>query len=144
MYPRANTLGIILQHNCILLEELEGKHSKGIGLYYRPIGGTIEIGEKSDETLWREFREELGVEIIIRRYISCIENIFKIDENVGHEITQIYLADFKDKNLYQKDIFTVREANKITYAKWIPKADIITGKNVVYPDGLTEIIKKEL
>jgi hypothetical protein len=46
MYPRANTLGIIVKDNYLLLEELKGKHSKGIGFYYRPIGGTIELGER--------------------------------------------------------------------------------------------------
>ncbi|GAQ19031.1 DNA mismatch repair protein MutT [Oceanobacillus picturae] len=70
MFPRANTLGIIIKDNCILLEEKEGTHSKGEGYYYRPIGGTIELGEKSEETLVREFYEELGLEIAITRYIS--------------------------------------------------------------------------
>lgn len=88
MYPKANTLGIILRNNKILLEELEGKHSKGIGIYYRPIGGTIELGEKSSETIIREYSEEIAVDIKIKRYIGCLENIFRIDENIGHEITQ--------------------------------------------------------
>jgi len=144
MYPRANTLGIILKKNYILLEEQKGKHSKGNGLFYRPIGGTIEYGERSDETLLREYMEELGVEIIIKRYLTCIENIYKIDENVGHEITQLYLVDFKDKNLYQREIFTVREAERITYAKWIQKEDVVAGKKILYPDGLSELLKKEL
>jgi ADP-ribose pyrophosphatase YjhB (NUDIX family) len=144
MYPRANTLGIIVKDNNILLEEQEGKHSKGIGFYYRPIGGTIEIGERSNETLVREFSEELGVEIVVSRYISCIENIFKIDENIGHELTQLYFVDFKDKNLYQKEHFTVSEGNKITHAKWVSKEEIFSGEKVLYPSGLTELLKQEI
>lgn len=144
MYPRANTLGIIIRDNYILLEELEGKHSKGIGFYYRPIGGTIELGERSNEALMREFKEELGVEVYIRRYISCIENIFKIEENIGHEITQIYIVDFKDANLYQTDQFTVSEGNKITRAKWVSKNEILSGEKVLYPNGLTELLKIEI
>ncbi|UAL45561.1 NUDIX domain-containing protein [Sutcliffiella horikoshii] len=144
MYPRANTLGIIVKDNYILLEEQEGKHSKGIGSYYRPIGGTIEFGERSNETLVREFTEELGVDVVVKGYISCIENIFKIDEVVGHEITQIYLVDFKDRNLYQQEYFTVSEGNKITYAKWISKEEIFSGKKVLYPYGLTELLKEEI
>jgi len=144
MYPRANTLGIIVKDNYILLEEQEGKHSKGIGSYYRPIGGTIEFGEKSNETLVREFTEELGVDVVVKGYISCIENIFKIDEVVGHEITQIYLVDFKDRNLYEQEYFTVSEGNKITYAKWISKEEIFSGEKVLYPNGLTELLKEEI
>lgn len=142
MYPRANTLGIIVKENYILLEEQEGKHSKGIGSYYRPIGGTIEFGEKSNETLVREFTEELGVDVVVKGYISCLENIFTVDENVGHEITQIYLVDFKDRNLYQKESFTVSEGNKITFAKWISKEEIFSGEKVLYPNGLTELLKR--
>ncbi|MGE6259079.1 hypothetical protein ACQKCU_14415 [Heyndrickxia sporothermodurans] len=48
-------MDLFLKDKFILLEEQEGKHSKGIGYYYSPIGGTIEFGEKSDETLAREF-----------------------------------------------------------------------------------------
>jgi 8-oxo-dGTP pyrophosphatase MutT (NUDIX family) len=143
MYPRANTLGIIVKDDYILLEEQEGKHSKGIGDYYRPIGGTIELGERSNETLVREFREELGVGIIVRRYISCIENIFKLDENIGHEITQLYVVDFKDRNLYQKEHFTVTEGKKITRAKWVSKEEIFSGEKVLYPNGLIELLKQE-
>lgn len=57
MQPRANTLGLILKDQFILLEEQEGKHSKGSGYYYRPIGGMIEFGEKSAETLKGDLRK---------------------------------------------------------------------------------------
>lgn len=140
MYPRANTLGLIIKDNYILLEEQEGKHSKGIGYYYRPIGGTIELGEKSDETLIREFYEELGVEIVIKRYISCLENIFVIDNNIGHELTQIYLVDFKDEKLYLREKFNVSEGMKVTVAKWLSKEEIISGEKVLYPNGLKDLL----
>lgn len=45
MLPRANALGVILHNDKILVEERHGQHSKGTGYYYRPIGGTIELGE---------------------------------------------------------------------------------------------------
>ncbi|MCY9662649.1 NUDIX domain-containing protein [Paenibacillus chondroitinus] len=84
MYPRANVLGIVTRNKEVLFEEKFGKHSKGTGSYYRPIGGTIELGEHSRETLVREFYEELGVEIAIKSYVKCLENIFKVGENIGH------------------------------------------------------------
>jgi 8-oxo-dGTP pyrophosphatase MutT (NUDIX family) len=141
MRPRANTLGLILKDQFILLEEQEGKHSKGMGYYYRPIGGTIEFGEKSDETLVREFKEELGVDIVIKSYIACLENIFKIDESIGHEITQIYSVNFKNEKLYEKEIFTVSEGKKVTYAKWVLIEELMNGKKVLYPNGLINLLK---
>lgn len=140
MFPRANTLGIIIKDNYILLEEKEGTHSKGEGHYYRPIGGTIELGEKSDETLVREFYEELGLEIVISRYISCLENIFRIGNDIGHEISQIYLVEFKDKKMYQDISFTVTEGNQKTLANWVSKDEIFSGNKILYPDGLDDLL----
>ncbi|WP_197025080.1 NUDIX domain-containing protein [Paucisalibacillus sp. EB02] len=53
-----------------------GNHFKGNGPYYRPIGGAIEHGVLSTESLVREFKEELGIEINIKSYLSCIEKYF--------------------------------------------------------------------
>ncbi|NOU98549.1 NUDIX hydrolase [Paenibacillus planticolens] len=141
MYPRANVLGIVTRNKEILVEEKIGKHSKGIGSYFRPIGGTIELGEHSRETLVREFYEELGFEIAIKSYVKCLENIFKVDENIGHEITQIYLVEFTDPSLYEIICFNVTEGKEITCAKWIPITDFEQGKRILYPDGLTDLLK---
>jgi 8-oxo-dGTP pyrophosphatase MutT (NUDIX family) len=143
MYPRANTLGLIIKDDRILLEEQEGIHSKGIGYYYRPIGGTIEFGEKSTDTLIREYKEELGVEITIKKYITCLENIFKINESIGHEITQVYLIDFKDEHLYSNELFNVIEGEKFTTAKWILIEEILSGEKVLYPNGLKSILNEQ-
>lgn len=140
MHPRANVLGIVTRNKQILVEEQSGKHSTGTGFYYRPIGGTIELGEYSQETLAREFLEELGVQISIKSHIKCIENIFKIEESIGHEITQIYLVEFIDPNLYEVERFKVIEGKKITYAQWVPIADFELGERVLYPSGLTDLL----
>jgi 8-oxo-dGTP pyrophosphatase MutT (NUDIX family) len=141
LYPRANVLGIVTRNKQVLVEEQSGKHSKGTGFYYRPIGGTIELGEHSQETLIREFQEELGVQITIKSHIKCIENIYKIDENIGHEITQIYLVELNDLNLYEQERFEVNEGEKITYAQWISVTDFELGQRILYPNGLTELLK---
>ncbi|MEO4052686.1 NUDIX hydrolase [Solibacillus sp. CAU 1738] len=140
MHPRANTLGILFNENSILLEEQEGKHSQGTGIYYRPIGGTIEFGERSSDALIREYKEELGVDINIKQYLTCVENIFQIDEKIGHEITQFYIVEFIDKSLYQKTQFQVVELNKCTVAKWIPIEDILQKDFALYPAGLSKIV----
>ncbi|CAG7647068.1 hypothetical protein PAESOLCIP111_05299 [Paenibacillus solanacearum] len=141
MHPRTNVLGIVTRNKDILVEEKFGKHSKGTGPFYRPIGGTIELGEHSRETLVREFYEELGVEITIKSHITCLENIFKVDENIGHEITQIYLVEFIDSNLYELSRFNVIEGEEISFAKWVPIADFELGKRILYPDGITDLLK---
>ncbi|MDI2588733.1 NUDIX domain-containing protein [Psychrobacillus sp. NEAU-3TGS] len=140
MIPKAKSLGLLFKNNKILLEEQEGKHSKGTGLFYRPIGGTIVIGERSEETVIREYEEELAVKITIQCYVTCLENIFSIDEQIGHEIIQIYIVELEDKSLYDQKIFKVVEGNKITYAKWVSLEDIINEMKILYPNGLREIM----
>lgn len=144
MNPRANTLGLIFRGNYILLEEQIGIHSQGSGVYYRPVGGTIELGERSEDTLVREYKEEIGAEIEIIKYIDCIENIYKIANKIGHEITLLYTVKFKNEELYKHEAFTVTEGDKITIAKWISLDDIFDQRKIVYPIGLDELIKQQL
>lgn len=140
MKPRANVLGLIQKDNQLLLEEKYGRHSKGEGVYYRPIGGTIEFGESSCEALKREFFEELAMEIDIKHYVTCIENIFEINTVIGHEITQVYEAAFKDISLYQKENFRVVEGNQSTVAKWIFIKDLHEGRKLLFPEKLIDFL----
>ncbi|TFB23880.1 NUDIX domain-containing protein [Filobacillus milosensis] len=140
MYPKAKSLGIILKDEYVLLEQNYGKHSKGIGYYYRPIGGTIEFGEMSDDTLKREFLEEIDAEIVVEEYITCLENTFEIDKKLGHEIIQLYIASFKDENLYDKKQFKVTDVNKNTIAQWIPLSEIKNERTILFPIGLKELL----
>jgi hypothetical protein len=34
------------------------------------------------------------------------------------------------------------EGSKITYAKWIPLTEIIEGKKILYPTGLSELLQQ--
>ncbi|PHA53676.1 DNA mismatch repair protein MutT, partial [Bacillus pseudomycoides] len=51
MYPRAKAFGIVLHNDRILVQEYLTESET----YYRPLGGSIEFGEKSDEIVIREF-----------------------------------------------------------------------------------------
>ncbi|TGB04941.1 NUDIX domain-containing protein [Halobacillus salinus] len=141
MYPRAKSLGLVIHNDLLLLEQYKGKHSNGEGNYYRPLGGTIEFGERSDWTVNREFKEELGIEVIIQRYITCLENIFKINGDVGHEIFQIYLVDLKEEWMYDKPYLEVKEGTRSSKALWVPIRKVLDGNEFIYPEGLTKIIR---
>ena len=76
--------------------------------------------------------------------MGCLENIFRIDGNIGHEIIQIYLVEFIDQNLYRKENFKVVEGRKTTFTKWISLEEIIDGKKILFPNGLTELLQKNI
>lgn len=141
-YPRAKVFGILQTDSRLLVEEFEGEHSKGRGIYYRPIGGSIELGEKSTEALIREFKEELKETVKVESFIGCIENIFTINEQLGHEIIIVYKVDFFRKENYNRELFEIRENEKVSFAKWIDIMDFVKAEKVLFPDGLAQMLER--
>ena len=58
--------------------------------YHRLIGGSVELGETHREAIMREVDEELGATIDGLTFLGCVENIFRIDGQLGHEIVFLY------------------------------------------------------
>lgn len=58
--------------------------------YHRLIGGGVELGETAREAVVREVDEELGATIRDLAYLATVENIFRIDGVVGHEVVFLY------------------------------------------------------
>lgn len=65
--------------------------------HYALIGGRVEIGESSANTIKREIKEELWKDIEITGYISTIENFFELKDLKYHEIMFVYKAEFCDE-----------------------------------------------
>ena len=62
--------------------------------HYALIGGRVEIGENSADTVKREIKEELGKDIEIAGYISTIENFFEMKGSKYHEIMFVHKIEF--------------------------------------------------
>ena len=62
--------------------------------HYALIGGRVEIGESSANTIKREIKEELGKDIEITGYISTIENFFEMKGSKYHEILFVHKGEF--------------------------------------------------
>lgn len=65
--------------------------------HYALIGGRVEIGESSADTVKREIKEELGKNIEITGYISTIENFFKRKGSKYHEIMFVHKIEFTNE-----------------------------------------------
>jgi 8-oxo-dGTP pyrophosphatase MutT (NUDIX family) len=110
--------------------------------YYRPLGGGIDFGEQSRDTLIREIREELGAEITPPRYLATLENIFVANATPGHEIVQVYHTEFADPTLYRHDELIGRENDGTPFrALWKALADFEEGQSVLYPNGLLQLLR---
>lgn len=83
--------GIIIHNGKVLV------HRNINSDHYALIGGRVEIGENSADTVKREIKEELGKDIEITGYISTIENFFEMKESKYHEIMFIHKVEFADE-----------------------------------------------
>jgi ADP-ribose pyrophosphatase YjhB (NUDIX family) len=99
---KSKALGLIWRGKELLMEEVREPDGTHIG--YRPLGGAIEFGEKSWEALDREFMEELGEDIKIKKLHSVIENIYEWGGAPGHEILFLYEADLLQKSTYDEEM----------------------------------------
>ena len=111
--------------------------------FYRPLGGTIEFGEYSQETVVRELKEEIGADITDVRHLATIENIFTYNGQTGHEIVQVYEGSFVDKSIYEMGTIIGHEPDDASIkAVWKPLIDFKEGKAPLYPDGLVEVLEQ--
>ena len=120
----------------------EGFDSIKHQLFYRPLGGTIEFGERSDETIRRELMEEIKAEVTDLRYIGLLENFFIYAGEKGHEIILVYDGQLVDRSLYEKTVITGDELGSPIRAVWVDLDDRGPGKPPLYPTGLVELLQK--
>ena len=54
-------------------------------------GGRVEMGEASEDSLRREMREEIGVDVVVERLLWIVENFFDYAGKQCHELAFYYL-----------------------------------------------------
>ena len=120
--------GVMIHNNKILL------HKNINSNHYALIGGRVEIGENSADTIKREIMEELGKEIEVKGYISTIENFFEMKGSKYHEIMFVHEIEFRNKedqkieyimkNIEGKDYLQYEwiDLDKISEYPLLPKA----------------------
>lgn len=116
-------------------------------VFYRPLGGKIEFGERGEETILRELREELNLETIHLRYLGTFENIFTYNGKMGHEIVLVYDGEFVDSQVYNQEQITGREEEGIPIkAIWKSLDDFYAVPDSIeeplYPTGLLELLRE--
>ena len=121
----------------------EGYDSCKKETFYRPVGGAIEFGERSRESIVREIREEMDAEIKDITYFGMIENIFTYDGKPGHEIVLIYEANFVDSLLYKLKSVRLKDNGDWLVAMWKTLADFRSGSAILYPEGLLDFLDRK-
>lgn len=130
----------------LLLTENDGKilvqsvieWNKG-GLY-RPLGGHIEFGERSEDAIKREIKEEVNSSIKNLEFLGLIENIQRSGKKIHHEIDFLYKGKLSNKKLFENEIFDRDEDGRKEKAYWIEKGIFKKGKMKIVPEGILKYL----
>lgn len=110
--------------------------------FYRPLGGKIEFGEYSPQTIARELDEEIGQAVKDLRYLATLENIFTYNGHAGHEIVLVYDGAFVDEAMYTRDGVEGRDDNELRFVAYWKSLDFFQrGEAPLYPTGLLDLLR---
>ena len=113
--------------------------------FYRPLGGAIEFGERGEDAIRREIREEIGADLADLRLLGVMDNLFTFEGEPGHEIVLVYDGRLTDPSLYDKSALAglhgVDDGIPFT-ASWTRLEDFGDGNPPLYPDGLKELLAR--
>lgn len=115
-------LWIVNEHGQVLIQQRSADKDAGANLWYVSVGGHIAHGEGIEETLIRETREELGLDIT--GMLKSIEYLYSFKETL---IEQDGL--FWDEEFF--DVFVLR-ANFAIEALVLQKEEVQAAKYVAY------------
>ncbi len=122
----------------------EGYDSHEDKVFYRPIGGKIEFGERGHETIAREVMEEIQAAVSDVTYLGALENIFRFEGQPGHEIALIYDGRFTDARLNRDDaVLQGRDDGDILYRAAWKRLDSFRRPSAppLYPNGLLALLQ---
>lgn len=105
--------------------------------FHRPLGGHVEYGEYSLDTVHREFAEELGQRLSRVRLLGVVENLFDWADDLQHEIVFIYAASFADAAAYEiAEQAILDEPETGVRVTWRPAT---ATSPPLYPEGAAEL-----
>jgi len=136
---RPIAIGVVRRGEELLLMAVcdDGGAIKG----WRPLGGTIEFGERAADTLKREFAEELGLAIAEPQLLTVLENLYTHQGTAGHEIVFVFDTRLADENAYRNDSFAFDDGGVRNEVRWVPLARFKSGQDSLFPAGLLDHVQ---
>ena len=126
-------LWIINSHNEILIQQRSSNKDAGANLWYVSVGGHIESSESIENTLIRETKEELGLDII--PFINSLEYLFTFKETLVENSGTFIDNEFYDVFILKADFDTGQvtvqeeEVQAVKYINYNEFKDIIMNQD---------------
>jgi 8-oxo-dGTP pyrophosphatase MutT (NUDIX family) len=128
-------VGVIFHNDRVLL------HKSARDSFWALPGGRVELMESAGDTVKREMREELGIEVAIARLLWVAENFFDYGGKSHHELGLYFLLSLKEPSMLheQTGAFPGIEADRDLIFQWydIEAIDAIA----LYPRFLKTALK---
>lgn len=131
--------GILVQNGKVLLQ----KPIDDTGFAFP--GGHVAFGETNEQTLIREFKEEIGADVLVGELKWVAEIFFPWHDKPCHQICLYYVINIlQDGNIPETDIFIgegrIEERKPNIEFHWVPFDKV---KNIkIYPTNAAELLDK--
>jgi ADP-ribose pyrophosphatase YjhB (NUDIX family) len=133
---RPIAVGVVRRGDELLLMAV--KSDDGTIKGWRPLGGTIELGERAADALRREMVEEIGLAIEEPRLLAVLENLYTHHGARGHEIVFVFDARLTDDKAYRNESFTFEDGGVRNEVRWVALALFRAGRETLFPAGLLD------
>ncbi len=102
--------------------------------FLRVIGGGVDFGEKAEDAVRREVKEELGSDLENLKFITVLENVFVYKGERGHEVVFLYKGDLTNKDIYNAEKVPILDRqDDFRDTEWISISDVLENKVILYP-----------
>lgn len=136
-------LCVIRRGDEILVME-DNYRSNGVEVL-RPLGGDMAFGEYSWETVRKQIRHYVGEEIKNLQFLGPAEEVWKHDDEEGHEIIFLFEGEFSDPKAYRKEEFRGSTLDGLPIkAKWIGRQEFKKKRKKLYPEDLLDMMDNRL
>ena len=103
------------------------------------LGGSIELGERSEVAVLREIREELGATLLEPRLLQVVENVFEYDGELGHEVVFLEAGHLAEAGVVPLEGGEFYDNGLPMWVEWRPVDDAeLTAP--IYPEEVTQLL----
>lgn len=137
---RVKALGLHWREGRLLAAEVHDDQGKVKGV--RPLGGSVDFGEHAETAVKREFKEELGLDVLVMAGPIVMENLYDHEGAAGHEVLFIFEVEFPAEAFADRERIHFREDNGVAgIAGWYALDDLdIESGPALYPSGLKQLL----